>query len=187
MPLSWLIAGGGGLAVLVGVGVFLVVRHRRRGPPPSPVPKAFLNDLGGATDKSSHELGEFPTIVGRLRGPEDDGNHYIVIDESTIGRRHAIVEYLEHAYWVADQNSLNGTFVNGQRIKERTRLKHGDRIRFHRKEFEFVLWEMFETDRTEMSHTMFANLLEGDEDDESTQMRAKPGEDDSSATSTTER
>ena len=172
-PLYWLLAGVGGLAMLIGAGVFIVVRRRLHREKPAPVPKAFLNDLGGATDKSSHELGEMPTVIGRLGGPEGDAHHYIVIDESTIGRRHAIIDYTEHAYWVADQNSLNGTFVNDHRIKERARLKHGDRLRFHRKEFEFVLWEMFETDRTEMSQTLFTSMLDGDGDGrDTTQMRA---------------
>ena len=90
----------------------------------------------------------------------------MVSDEATIGRRHASIEYRDHAYWVTDQNSLNGTYVNKRRIDGGTQLKHGDRLRFHRHEFEFLMLDMFETDRTMVSETMFANLAATTADDE---------------------
>ena len=174
----WLLVGGGALAVVVGGGVFLWLR--RRGPRSADpgVPKASLNDLSGATDKSSHQLGAIPTVIGRMPTGEGEAANCIVIEESTIGRRHAVIEYAEHAYWVSDQNSLNGTFLNNDRIHERTRLKHGDRIRFHRREFEFVLWEMFDSDRTEMSQTRFTQKLEeieAEEDEDATLVRGRSG------------
>ena len=55
---------------------------------------------------------------------------------------------------IVDQNSINGTFVNRRRLEGETRLKHGDRVRFHRHEFEFLILEMFETDRTMLSQTV---------------------------------
>jgi pSer/pThr/pTyr-binding forkhead associated (FHA) protein len=47
-----------------------------------------------------------------------------------------------------DEGSVNGTFVNGKRINGEHPLKHGDRIRVHRHEFEFVIPDLFDTDAT---------------------------------------
>ena len=159
-----LILGIGGAALLLALVALIVVLARRKGGATQGtdvlMPKAFLNDLGGVTEQKSYELDEMPTVVGRLRGPATDAAHYIVIDETTVGRRHALFEYKEHSFWVTDQNSLNGTFVNNRRIEAATRLKHGDRVRFHKHEFEFLVLDMFETDRTMISNTLFADLGE---------------------------
>lgn len=157
-PVALSAAGVVGVVVVAG----LILRRRRRSPDKPEledhVPKAFLNDLGGITDKPSYELGESLTVVGRIPGSDADGINYVVIPEPTVGRRHAFIEFKNHCFWVADQNSLNGTFINDKRVLADTRLKHGDRIRFHKHEFEFLLLDMFETDRTMMSETVFADL-----------------------------
>jgi len=180
-----LILGIGGAALLLALVALIVALARRKSGSATGtdvlMPKAFLNDLGGVTEQKSYELDEKPTIVGRLRGPTTDAAHYIVIDETTVGRRHALFEYKEHSFWVTDQNSLNGTFVNNRRIEAATRLKHGDRVRFHKHEFEFLVLDMFETDRTMMSNTMFADLGEHsqvshDEDEEDDATVVKAGE-----------
>jgi pSer/pThr/pTyr-binding forkhead associated (FHA) protein len=141
------------------------------------MPKAFLNDVAGCTEKQSYEVGSKPIVVGRIKGSDSEAADFIVIDETTIGRRHALIEYKEHSFWVTDQNSLNGTFVNNTRIESGMRLKHGDRIRFHKHEFEFLVLDMFETDRTMMSETVFADLTpssddDDDDDDDDTVVRA---------------
>ncbi len=124
--------------------------------PPESFPKAFLNDLGGITENPSYELGETLTVVGRVEGSEDEGVNYVVIPEPTVGRRHALIEFRNHCFWINDQNSLNGTFINEQRIDGDTRLTHGDRIRFHCHEFEFLLLDMIESDQTMSGRTVFA-------------------------------
>lgn len=140
------------------------VRRRRRKAPESAAqeesfPKAFLNDLGGVTENPSYELGEALTVVGRVEGSKDEGVNYVVIPEPTVGRRHALIEFRNHCFWVNDQNSLNGTFINDQRIDGDTRLRHGDRIRFHCHEFEFLLLDMIESDQTMSGRTVFAEPL----------------------------
>ena len=166
----------GGTALLLALAALVIVMLRRRGDRPTSaadplMPKAFLNDIGGATEHKSYELGTRPIIVGRLRSPDIEAADYVVIDESTVGRRHALIEYKEHSFWVSDQNSLNGTFVNDTRIDAPTRLKHGDRIRFHKHEFEFLVLDMFETDRTMMSETVFGRLAGEPEDEDATVVR----------------
>ena len=165
---AWLAAMvAAGIVGVVLVAVLIMVLRRRsadKGMPQDQIPKAFLNDLGGITDKPSYELGESLTVVGRIKGSDANRINYVTIPEPTIGRRHALIEFKKHCFWVADQNSLNGTFINDKRVEVNTRLKHGDRIRFHKHEFEFLLLDMFETDRTLMGQTVFAGVGRAEDD-----------------------
>jgi adenylate cyclase len=73
---------------------------------------------------------------------------YVVVDERTVGRWHATIERRGQTFWIRDEGSVNGTFVNDQRITGEHPLKHGDMVRVHRHEFEFVIPELFDSDRT---------------------------------------
>ncbi len=111
-------------------------------------PQAVLNDQTMITGEVSIEIGALPVMVGRIAGAHPGQFKYVVIDDNAVGRRHAIIEYRNHAFWVDDQGSVNGTYLNKVRIEAPRRLKHADRIRFHKHEFEFVLPEMFGTGMT---------------------------------------
>jgi pSer/pThr/pTyr-binding forkhead associated (FHA) protein len=76
-------------------------------------------------------------MIGRIEASDSELYDSIVIPDVTVGRRHAVIEYDEGAYWLQDQGSVNGSFVNGQRIEERHRLKDGDQIRIHKFSFRF--------------------------------------------------
>jgi pSer/pThr/pTyr-binding forkhead associated (FHA) protein len=54
---------------------------------------------------------------------------------------HAIVRKQADGYWVSDNQSLNGTEVNGIRIAQPVRLKAGDVIRVASYEMEFQAGE----------------------------------------------
>ena len=181
LPVAMLAGASAVLLALIAIVLFLIKRKPAKAGGTDPLmPKAFLNDIGNVTGQNSYELGEKPTIIGRLQGSDPQAANYIVIDEATIGRRHSLIEYKDHSFWVADQNSLNGTFVNNKRIETSTRLKHGDRLRFHKHEFEFLILDMFETDRTMMSQTVFAERtsdLDAAEDDDATEIREPSGDD----------
>ncbi len=69
---------------------------------------------------------------------------YIVVDERTVGRWHATIERRGQSFWIRDEGSVNGTFVNDQRVTSEHPLKHGDLVRVHRHEFEFVIPELFD-------------------------------------------
>lgn len=63
-----------------------------------------------------------PTVLGR----ESD---LTPLSDRTVSRRHAEV-YPDNGGWVLrDLKSANGTYVNGIRVKETVRLKHGDQIK----------------------------------------------------------
>jgi uncharacterized protein YegL len=148
-----LLAGG---ATLLAVVTFRLVRRR----PPRLVPDAetlahdyvpecHLLDLSGATDAAVQPLRTRRTVVTRLADPpEEAGTAYLCIPRKQIGRRHATLEYRDYAFWVVDQNSVNGTFVNGERVTGERRLKHGDRLRFHDQEFEFRIDDLSEAGET---------------------------------------
>lgn len=51
------------------------------------------------------------TTVGRH--PKSD----IFLDDNTVSRAHAVLERHGTEYWVHDQGSLNGTYVNGERVE----------------------------------------------------------------------
>jgi pSer/pThr/pTyr-binding forkhead associated (FHA) protein len=58
------------------------------------------------------------------RHPQSD----VTLDDITVSRRHAEIERLEDgAYEVRDAGSLNGTYVNGERV-ERATLSNGDEV-----------------------------------------------------------
>jgi class 3 adenylate cyclase len=53
----------------------------------------------------------------------------VVIDDPEISRRHALVRVTGDLIEIDDLDSLNGTWVNGQRIATTTRLRRGDVVR----------------------------------------------------------
>lgn len=162
-----IIAGAGALLLLVVIAV--VVLLRRRGgtevkparpaaaraaasvaavnEPPA-VPEAFLKDLSGAAEEPAVQLTEKPLIVGRVAGSDPAHLDYFVVNKATVGRRHAMIKFRDYGFWISDQGSVNGTFLNGDRIENERQLKHGDRIKFHKFEFEFSMPEMDDGGRT---------------------------------------
>lgn len=108
---------------------------------------ALLYDISNPNDIRRFELDERATLLGRVAGYDPDVQ-YILIKEKTVGRCHAVIERRGHTFWLTDQGSVNGTFVNGERINADYALKHGDVVAVHRHEFEFMVPEYFESDAT---------------------------------------
>ena len=70
------------------------------------------------------------TTIGRSRG-----NTFRIDDESVSGN-HARLEKRGEKFWICDESSTNGTYLNGRRIGEAL-LSKGDKVRFGEVEFEF--------------------------------------------------
>ncbi|MDR2728325.1 MAG: FHA domain-containing protein [Chitinispirillales bacterium] len=69
-----------------------------------------------------YELDEPIIFIGRL--PENT----IPISNMGVSRRHVKIEQdTDYTYMLSDLNSLNGTLINGEKIKKKT-LCHGDKI-----------------------------------------------------------
>ncbi|HSC46459.1 MAG TPA: VWA domain-containing protein [Gammaproteobacteria bacterium] len=109
--------------------------------------QAVLYDISNPNDIKRYELSEKSTIIGRVAG-YDPEVQYVLAAEPTVGRCHALIERRGHSFWITDQGSINGTFVNSDRVTGDRALKHGDIISVHRHEFEFVLPELFESEST---------------------------------------
>jgi pSer/pThr/pTyr-binding forkhead associated (FHA) protein len=54
----------------------------------------------------------------------------VVVDNKLASRHHAIIQKIKDAYFLKDENSTNGTFLNGKKIPEGkyVRLNSGDKI-----------------------------------------------------------
>lgn len=113
-------------------------------------PKAVLYDVSDTSNIRRYEIGSRPVVIGRVAG-SDTAMDYVVVDERTVGRWHATIERRGQSFWIRDEGSVNGTFVNNQRVTAEHPLKHGDMLRVHRHEFEFVIPELFDSDRTVVS------------------------------------
>lgn len=61
-------------------------------------------------------------------GREQDNN--IVIENKLASRHHCLIQKIRDAYFLKDENSTNGTFLNGRRIPsdKYVKLNHGDKI-----------------------------------------------------------
>ncbi len=86
--------------------------------------EATLLIQGGPNSGMTISLSGRPITLGRRQ--END----IVVDQTEVSRRHALIMETEVGYIVRDLNSTNGTYVNRQRLGEGDQsLKHGDQIR----------------------------------------------------------
>jgi FHA domain/von Willebrand factor type A domain len=151
----WLIALLAVLAASIGIyAAWNIVRHVRvpkRDIKPlthfGEGPRAVLYDISNPNDIKRFELAERSTLLGRVAG-YDPEVQYVLVKEKTVGRCHAVIERRGHSFWIMDQGSINGTFVNGERIMADRALKHGDIVAIHRHEFEFMIPEYFESEST---------------------------------------
>ncbi len=79
---------------------------------------------------AAYELKEYFTI-GR-----DDGCH-LILNDSFVSARHARIEKRNQGYVLRDQNSRNGTYLNGSRVTE-VILSANDKVRFGESIFVFT-------------------------------------------------
>ena len=81
-----------------------------------------FEDLWVATLPPMSEMDAF--AIGR--SPDCD----VVLDEDTVSKRHARIDWLGTVAELEDLGSSNGTFVNGQKVRARQRLEDNDAIDF---------------------------------------------------------
>lgn len=81
------------------------------------------------------ELGKPSFVLGK--NPEK--SDYAVADNTNISRVHAVITMRNGRYYVMDQNSTNGTFINGRKIKagQETEILPGDCLMLANEEFIF--------------------------------------------------
>ncbi|GAA3775295.1 hypothetical protein GCM10022240_28710 [Microbacterium kribbense] len=87
-----------------------------------PAGSALLIVRSGPTAGARYLLDTDVMTVGRH--PEAD----IFFDDVTVSRRHAEITREAHRFEIVDQRSLNGTYVNGERV-DRATLVNGAEVR----------------------------------------------------------
>jgi pSer/pThr/pTyr-binding forkhead associated (FHA) protein len=102
--------------------------------PMNSVPRdgAVLIVRAGPQAGERFELGAGTTLLGRH--PDSD----IMLDDITVSRRHVAIERTAEGYVVRDEGSLNGTYINQERV-DRALLRHGDELQIGK--FRLVLFE----------------------------------------------
>lgn len=83
------------------------------------------------------QLGTAPFEIGR------SAKNDLFIDQESVSRHHARIVFDGRAYWLQDQKSTNGTFLNDASIGEKE-LRDGDQVRVGRSILKFMTGENVE-------------------------------------------
>ena len=93
-------------------------------------PALVVRSGGGRAGEAFHPTGE-RTRIGRSPDCE------IFLDDVTVSRNHAVLVERDGAFFVEDEGSLNGTFVNRHRI-DKAELENGDEVQVGKYRMTFV-------------------------------------------------
>ena len=74
-----------------------------------------------------------PTATSIGRAADND----VVIDNGGVSGHHAVIEQEGDAFYITDNNSTNGVFVNGRRVA-REPLRYGDEIAVFKHKLKFI-------------------------------------------------
>lgn len=74
------------------------------------------------------------TLLGRASGCN------ILVGDSFVSSKHAVIKHRDSQYWLEDLKSLNGTYLNEIKLESPAVLADGDRVRIGGVSFEFVRW-----------------------------------------------
>ncbi len=86
---------------------------------------------GGGLAGESFQLEGGSMTIGRSPGND------IFLDDITVSRNHALVEKRSDGYYIKDQDSLNGTYVNRARV-ETQRLFDGDLLQIGKYKMTYI-------------------------------------------------
>lgn len=103
--------------------------------PEPPLPGAKLIDEESVISKDSILIEKKEIKIGREPGND------IIIPQESVSAFHATIKYENGYFYLEDQRSLNGTYLNNKKIQpnQPIRLKSGDRITFDINKFIFIL------------------------------------------------
>jgi hypothetical protein len=94
-------------------------------------PALVVRSGGGRAGEQFTPRGERTTIG---RSPDCD----IFLDDVTVSRKHAVLVERDGVFEIEDQGSLNGTFVNRERIDSPKRLETGDELQIGKYRLSFI-------------------------------------------------
>jgi hypothetical protein len=93
-------------------------------------PALVVRSGGGRAGETFHPEGA-ETTIGRS---PDCG---VFLDDVTVSRKHAVLSSRDGVFTIADQGSLNGTFVNRKRV-ETAQLEDGDEVQIGKYRLSFL-------------------------------------------------
>lgn len=161
--LPWLLIGGGAvILVLLGVIAWMMWRQQQRPararqsvpppPPPSvsgglspaPGPAPVAGPASGRMGSQAHLVvrrganvgGRIP--VGQRLSMGRSSQNDVPLQDGKVSRHHAHIERRPDGYHFVDQQSSNGSFINGRRVSQQL-LRSGDEIRLGNTVMEFRL------------------------------------------------
>jgi hypothetical protein len=89
--------------------------------PAGAVPRLIRFQSSG--ERHDYQLNQAELAIGKA------AHNQIVLDDPTVSASHAIISHSQDGYSILDLASRNGTWLNGERLSNRSRiLQHGDRI-----------------------------------------------------------
>ncbi|MCA9519700.1 MAG: FHA domain-containing protein [Myxococcales bacterium] len=149
--MKWVIWIGGGLLAFIFLIIIIVLiakRPKKEKPVAAPMEEheeeEIIDDTPRGPVKGKLEVVAGPhagrtfwitddiTTIGSM-----DGNN-IVLNDSSVSKRHAGIKIEDKRYELADFGSTNSTFINGRKINKQF-LRDGDKIRFGDTEMVFHL------------------------------------------------
>jgi pSer/pThr/pTyr-binding forkhead associated (FHA) protein len=81
------------------------------------------NVLRSENGAEQYKLNEAELSIGR-----HPSNRIVILEDRAVSRHHATVRFRGGEFFIQDNKSANGTFVNGQLIDKPTRILNGDVI-----------------------------------------------------------
>ena len=136
--------------IVVGVVVFVIQRGRKKRaaaepmapametivspatgvPARQPVRLAKLRVLEGPADKKGQEIPLTQEVTRMGRNADLVDLVFYPDERSTVSGRHCTLQYFQQRFFLTDDNSTNGTWVNGERLKpgQPRQLEDGDTI-----------------------------------------------------------
>jgi uncharacterized protein YkwD len=93
--------------------------------------KARLVSIG-SSNHGEYQLSKQIVTIGSHRSND------LVIDDSTVSRRHATITHKTGGFELLDLGSTNGTLVNGKRLRVPVALGRGDEIKFGSARYSFI-------------------------------------------------
>jgi FHA domain/zinc-ribbon domain len=94
-------------------------------------PALVVRAGGGRAGEHFTPQGERTTIG---RSPDCD----IFLDDVTVSRKHAVLVARDGEFFIEDQGSLNGTFLNRTRIESSSRIEDGDELQIGKYRLTFL-------------------------------------------------
>jgi pSer/pThr/pTyr-binding forkhead associated (FHA) protein len=109
----------------------------------------------GNTKKRSYTIQSSETVIGRRQDCD------LRIASSEVSRRHCVLTIDDNQLTVKDLDSVNGTFVNGARIKGKRVIRSGDRLEVGPVRF-IVKYELTKEALNRLEQTVDARSLQAE-------------------------